>query len=358
MTVTILAGLVVGGWLMFAPADPKDSASRGDQTKIPASAESEADQTASSGLGSTSAGGYKIRIRKVENLGGQKMDIDFDFSKLGGRPQIKSVDSANGSVFAGTSSGTSNGSFNRPNLGIAFSIQPKDPKGDFIVEVSSKAEAYDDQGNKLEGVGEGASRPRFRQFESSVSFAPVLYLSGRQLDSNLIKELKGQLLITPGKVTTATFMGPEFEVGKAKDFGGKSFTLKSVEKDDKAITVNMNCPPTRASTIAGSPQQHLEAMMLNRGAYKAEIVDDKGETHSATSTNITSGNASGQANAGGAVNGLELQLGGQGGGDEGQSFQFQPLPAGREIKMIRVTMTERNGPAKGVDFTLRNIPLP
>jgi hypothetical protein len=100
-------------------------------------------------------------------------------------------------------------------------------------------------------------------------------------------------------------------------------------------------------------------MLTDRGAYKAEIVDDEGEIHIATGSSSVGGSVSG--NFGGGQGGFGGRLPPnqqQQGGNADHSFQFPPLPEGREIKQIRIRMTERNGPTKPIDFTLENIPLP
>jgi serine/threonine protein kinase len=342
-----IVGAAVVACLMFAGADPENSSSTAEESK--------AEQA--SGGPTTTVGGYKIAVRKVGNVGNMKMDIEFDFSKMAVEQNTKSFSGPGGGGFAGAAAGASGGTFNKPNLGIALSIHGKD-KDKSIIEISNKAVAYDDQGRRLEGVGEGPQRPRFREFESSASGEPVLYLSGRKVDAQSIKKLNGQLLVTPGRVTIAKFDGPKFATGKAKQFGGKSFTLNSVEKDAKGIKINVECPPTKAAAIGGNPADRFQTMLTDRGAYKAEIVDDEGEVHTATSSTSVGGNVSGNFGGGQGGFGGRLPPQQQPGGNADHSFQFPALPEGREIKLIRVRMTERNGPTKAIDFTLENIPLP
>jgi serine/threonine protein kinase len=342
-----IAGAAVVAYLMFAGGDPDTSSSTAEEPKT----------EQGSGGPSTTAGGYKIAVRKVGNVGNMKMDIEFDFSKIAVEQNTKSFNAPGGGGFAGGAAGGSGGTFNKPNLGIALSIHGKD-KDNSIIEISNKAEAYDDQGRKLEGIGAGPTVPRFREFESSASGEPVLYLSGRKVDAKSVKELNGQLLVTPGRVTIAKFDGPKFATGKAKQFGGKSFTLKAVEKDAKGIKISVDCPPTKAAAIGGNPADRFQTMLTDRGAYRAEMVDDEGEVYSATSSSSVGGNVSGNFGGGQGGFGGRLPPQQQQGSNADHSFQFSPLPEGREIKQIRVRMTERNGPTKAIDFTLKNIPLP
>jgi hypothetical protein len=339
-----IAGAAVVACLMFAGGDPANN-----------SEDPKAEQA--SGGPTAEVDGFKIGVRKVGNLGTMKMDIEFDFSRInGGNQQTKTLTGPGGSGFAATSAGTSGGTFNQPNLGIALTVNGKD-KDKSIIEISNTAEAYDDQGRKLEGIGEGPTRPRFREFESSASGEPVLYLSGRMIDANSIKKLNGQLLVTPGRVTIAKFDGPKFATGKAKEFGGKSFTLNSVEQDAKGITIGVECPPTKLASIGGDPAARFQAMLTDRGAYRAEIVDSEGDVYTPTNSSSTRGNAVGNLAGGpGGFPGRLPPL--PQGGNADHTFQFPPLPQGREIKQIRVRMTERNGPTKKLDFTLENIPLP
>jgi serine/threonine-protein kinase len=343
-----IAGAAVAACLMFAGGDPANNSSTAEEPKT----------EQGSGGPTAEVGGYKIGVRKVGNLGTMKMDIEFDFSKMVVEQNTKSFTGPGGSGFAGAAGGASGGTFNKPNLGIALSIHGKD-KDNSIIEISNTAEAYDDQGRKLEGIGEGPTVPRFREFESSASGEPVLYLSGRKVDAKSIQKLHGQLLVTPGRVTIAKFDGPKFATGKAKQFGGKSFTLNSVEKGAKGIKISVECPPTKAATIGGNPADRFQTMLTDRGAYKAEIVDDEGDVHTATGSSSVGGNVSGNFGGGQGGFGGRLPPNQQPqGGSADHSFQFPPLPEGREIKQIRVRMTERDSPTKKLDFTLENIPLP
>jgi serine/threonine protein kinase len=358
MSVTLIVTLLSGGWWWTGQVG--GGAGRvGPPARSPAAAQKAPDakesKEATPALPSVTVDKHTISVRKVADVIGMKMDMEFDIGKLALQQQGQGFGNAGGGGFAGGAGGGGGGSFTKPFLGVALTAESSSANDRLIVEISPEATAIDDQDRKLQTANTGPGRIHIQEFEKSVPGSHAIYFGLPSVEATRLKRLDGKLLLTPGRVLVASFVGPNFNGPKTMRAGGESFTLESVKQNANEIEVTAVCPPTKSAAAATNPQERFQAMLASRGVYSAEIEDNTGEIHR-TSGGSSGGGGGGQFGFGGAIPGGNPN-GQPPAASAPQSFRFAPLPPGRKIQTVRIRMTERTGPSQSLPFTIENIPF-
>lgn len=303
------------------------------------------------GGGVPNAGEYKIDVLGVADVRGMKMTTEFDLSRMKMQQQGQAFGKPGAGGFAGGGGGASGGSLLKPNLGIALRIEPLVPKADTFVKLGSNVTAIDDLGQTIEAKNLGPVINHFAQFENRWPDAQFLYVAQGAGAATRIVRLQGELLVTPGRKLTARFDGVKSQTQKV---GKDVFKLEGVASSGEGIQVTVTFLQLRSMERARTPQERFQAMITNRGSYTAVIEDNMGELHPAQGASSVGGGATSSFSAN--------KNGGRGfaksGDSASQTFTFGPLPEGRTVETIRVSMEERLGEAKTVAFTLENILLP
>lgn len=372
------------------------------------SAESSADTDATSNQSSpdngdttsailATAAGHEIRLRKVDGVAQMQKSIKLDPGKLLAQGNNQTVTRSSqsggqGSPFGGATSGgggfstgssssssstsSSGGRPFKPTLGLAFDIQPtKSDRSDrtsrgkknsgsrsrtnssegvsSIVEISPKLIATGENGQELAHQANNPMTMRCLEFENTVPGSSVVYLEELQQVEE-IASLKGELMVTPGRILIAEFTGTAPD---SQRVDGETFALNSVTEGNGGIQVSVTLPPTTRQKRARTFEEQFKVLTDSMGAFDVTMEDDNGDVYSANSGGSSGGSSSGSGS--GSGNGLN-----NGGGNanqtssSSQSFSFASLPPGRSIKKIRVKMTDRTGEPKLYPFDMKDVPIP
>ncbi len=253
-----------------------------------------------------------------------------------------------------------------PNIGLALLIESSNKnkvKVNSIVDFGLPLTATDDQGKKLESPETPALSIHFPQFEKDKQDAKFVYFYQQDRDAEKIATLEGELSVTPGKVSTVEFNGPNF-VNQIKRSGRDSFSITSLEQKDEGLVITMVLPTPQQPTAGFNNPQAVQAALLERlQAYRLEAEDDQGEIHKPRP--FLTGNDTFKAEMSSS---FSFQFGSAGNNQAGngprnrgtqvQVFNLASLPVGRSLKSIRVTMTEKTGTPRKLPFIIRDIPLP
>jgi len=375
MSIASVCLASVMGWLLMlslGQVGPEGDDAGADQAanaqvrsrRVPEAGDSDKGEKGST----TKAGNYRITFIDAADVSRMTMSTEFDIGRLNVHQQGNSFNlssnngEANISGFTGGAGGGFAGSFNKPNLGLAFKITALKPDADHFVELSNTAKAVDDQGQVIESKGMGPSIQRFAEFENRVPGTQALYLFQPSRDSKSIAKLEGELLIIPGRVLSVTFEGDKPQTQKS---GKESIQLELLDSKPDGIHASVIFPPPLSSKSARTPQEKFQAMVQNRGLHSAILEDDAGGLHPFVGASNAGGGvlSSVTTNSGGGVasavtvNGNGVQGSAKSTDTTKQLFTFAPLPEGRSIKAIHVKMKDRTGEAKTVAFTLENLPL-
>lgn len=370
MAISISAALVAAGWLgaaqfgLIGNLAINSPTTGGGQT---GTQEQDPDKKVPSVNGTVAeAGDYKLSVRKVASVDGQKMDMDFDVSRIQMQTSGQTFGSPGAGGFAGGGGGGSGGTFFKPNVGLAVDIQPPDKKTDAIVELSRQIKAVDDKGNTLE-FGSGPSKPHFWEFEKANPDSHPLYLYLKDQDAYMLTKLEGELLVTPGKIHLVEYDAKDTVTKKS---GGKEFTYKAFTTSPGGFQVEVIFPPTTAQENAKSPPEKMQAFMkASMGAYSVSVEDSEGDIHFAAGSGSgggSGGSSTGFSFGGGGGKGGGRVAGGPGGfvggggmmaSSPAQTYRFKDLPEGRTLKKVRLKMVDSTGETKTIPFTLTDIRL-
>jgi serine/threonine-protein kinase len=313
-----------------------------------------------------------IEVLGVANVSDMTMTTEFDISRMPVTAQTNSFEenktgggassafATSASGFGGGAGGAFGGKFLKPNIGVALKVDSKKSKPESIVKLASECTLVDDKGNTIEAKNLGPTVNHFAQFENQYPGARFLYVHGDLAGVESLASLSGQLLLVPGRKLSVTFDDTKKQTKKA---GGETFKLNSFSDGDDGMTVSIVFPPFKNVKNAKSPQERFQAMLNNRGGHSAVVEDSEGEMHQASTVTSVNGNTttSFSFNSNGGSSSSSSSGSGQGfsgkSDDSTESFSFAPLPEGRTLKKIHVTMEERTGDAKSVPFTIKDIPL-
>lgn len=338
------------------------------------------------------AGGHEIRLRKVDGVAQMQKSIKLDPGKLLAQGNSQSVTRSSqsgnqgssfgggrsgGSGFSGGSSSTSSsfssstgGAF-KPTLGLAFDIQPmksdRTSRGkknsssrarsnssegvSGIAEVSAKLIATGEAGQELAHQANNPMTMRCLEFENTVPGSSVVYLEELQ-QVEKIASLKGELMVTPGRVLVAEFTGTGRD---SQRVDGETFTLNSVNEGNGGIEVSVGLPATTRQKRARTFEEQFKVLTDSMGAFDVTLEDDSGDVYSANSGGSSGGSSSSSSSGGGngSNNGNVNQS-----SSSSQSFSFASLPPGRSIKKIRVKMTDPTGEPRSYPFEMKDVPIP
>ena len=376
-----------------------------DAANDAADAKNDAD-AADDGAANTTAtaANFKIRVRKVDGVARHQKSIKMDPAKMfakanaqsassnsngssqtktqingvgNGQPNVGAGGSASGfssgggGVFTPSSSSTGGRPFN-PTLGLAFDIEPmagrvkgsaksnksaKDGSStSAIVEIGENLVATGENGQKLEHQADNPITMRSLEFEESVPGAFPVYLEETQQVSKLAM-LKGELLVTPGRILIAEFNGTQKQT---KVVDGEKFSIESVSQGPNGIQVAVSLPQTTRQKQARTFEEQFKVLRNSMGAFDVTIEDDEGHLYSSVGGGSAGGSASGSSGGGGFANGA-VELGnvkGNQASHSSQSFGFASLPQDRTIKKIRIKMTDRTGEPKSYPFSMKDVPVP
>lgn len=348
---------------------------------------------ASSALLAT-AGGHEIRLRKVDGVAQMQKSIKLDPGKLLAQGNNQTVTRSSqsggqGSPFGGSTSGgggfstgssstsssfsSSAGGAFKPTLGLAFDIQPtksdrtsrgKKNSGSRsrtnssegvsgIVEISPKLIATGENGQELAHQANNPMTMRCLDFENAVPGSSVVYLEELQ-QVEKIASLKGELLVTPGRILVAEFTGMAPDSQKVD---GETFTLNSVTEGNGGIQLSVTLPQTTRQKRARTFEEQFKVLTDSMGAFDVTMEDNNGDVYSANSGGSSGGSSSSSSSGGG--NGFNIGNGNVNqSSNSSQSFSFASLPPGRSIKKIRVKMTDRTGEPRSYPFEMKDVPIP
>jgi serine/threonine-protein kinase len=338
------------------------------------------------------AGGHEIRLRKVDGVAQMQKSIKLDPGKLLAQGNSQSVTRSSqsgnqGSSFGGARSGgggfsagssstsssssSSSGGAFKPTLGLAFDIQPmksdrtsrgKKNSGSRsrtnssegvsgIAEVSAKLIATGENGQELAHQANNPMTMRCLEFENTVPGSSVVYLEEVQ-QVERIASLKGELMVTPGRILVAEFTGTARD---SQRVDGETFTLNSVTEGNGGIHVSVALPQTTRQKRARTFEEQFKVLTESMGAFDVTLEDDNGDVYSANSGGSSGGSSSSSSSGGGngSNNGNVNQS-----SSSSQSFSFASLPPGRSIRKIRVKMTDRTGEPRSYPFEMKDVPIP
>ncbi len=192
---------------------------------------------------------------------------------------------------------------------------------------------------------------RCLEFENTVPGSSVVYLEELQ-QVEKIASLKGELMVTPGRILVAEFTGTAPD---SQRVDGETFTLNSVTEGNGGIQVSVGLPQTTRQKRARTFEEQFKVLTDSMGAFDVTLEDDNGDVYSANSGGSSGGSSSSSSSGGGngSNNGNVNQS-----SSSSQSFSFPSLPPGRSIKKIRVKMTDRTGEPRSYPFEMKNVPIP
>ena len=362
----------------------------------PADPKNEADEAVVQPM--ATAGNFKIRLRKVDGVARHQKSIKMDPARMfakanshssssssgpprnkiqinglgNGLPNVGGGGFANGSssggggVFTSSSSSTDGRAFN-PTLGLAFDIEPVHDRvtrlgrksgsaTSMIVEIGQNLVATGENGQKLENQAENPITIRSLEFEASVPGAFPVYLEETQQVSKLAT-LKGELLVTPGRLLIAEFDGTQKQ---AKVVDGETFSIESINQGSNGIQVAVSLPQTTQQKQARTFEEQFKVLSTSVGAFDVTIEDDEGNVYPSVGGGSAGGSASGSSSGGGLANGAIPQGNTKGNqsSHSTQSFGFASLRQDRTIKKVRIKMTDRSGEPKSYPFSMKDVPVP
>jgi serine/threonine protein kinase len=348
------------------------------------------DHNEAAGQPTATAGDFKIRLRKVDGVARHPKSIKMDPAKLfakvnsqspsnrNGLPQndgfgngvsnaggggfAKGFSSGSGGGFTSSSSSTGGRPFN-PTLGLAFDIEPINDRvtrsgkrtsstTSQIVEIGQNLVATGENGEKLEHQADNPITMRSLEFEASIPGAFPVYLEESQQVSKLAT-LKGELLVTPGRLLIAEFNGTQKQT---KVVDGETFSIESITQGQNGIQVTVSLPQTTRQKRARTFDEQFRVLTGSMGEFDVTIEDDEGNLYPSVGAGSGGGSSSGGGSAIGAVpqgNAKGNQV-----SHSSQSFGFHSLPQDRTIKKICIKMTDRIGDPKSYPFSMKDVPVP
>lgn len=375
----ITAGLLVYlgmNALLTGPPTPRPAEPSPTQT----SAE---DGTESTSKGETTAGGYRIRVTGVGSVAGWSPSMDFrpnlnsgstfesqfgevtsnefgDVQRFENRNGASGVAggfgraTAGGGGFgrAGGGGATFGGSGVQSNVGIAFEIEPESREArrkSGLVELSQKIKVTDRDGQVSESQDMGPLRITYPDFEREYKTPYAAYLYRESGAEGGIKQIEGELFVTPGRRVEVVFNGVR---PQKKQSERETFQLRRVESDGDGIEVEVTFPETAEMKKAGNILAKVEAFTRTMNDYELKLEDSQGNVYlpSGKSSSGGGGGSSGSFSINGRV-----QTRSSGTPEISMStirFRFSALPEGAEIKSIKASMVEREGEPEAVPFKI------
>lgn len=354
MSVRMIVVVLLGAWCTFAEANDVDlsAVKRAGQKQAAKEEQGQGEKRVEEPVvPPVAVGKFTVSVRKVADVSAMKMDMAFDMGQLAANQQGQGFGNRGGDGFSGTASGGGGGQFTKPNLGIALDIAPSPADGQVIVELSPKATAIDDLDRKMESTSAGPGRIHFREFEASAPGSQAIYFNLPPGKASKLKRLDGELLVSPGRVLTASFEGKKLNGRATVGVDGERFTLVAVKRNGDTVEVTADCPVCQNQAAAANPQERFQALVANRGAYSAEITDDQGEVHASAGGGSTGGGAAGQNGIGAGVPNRQRPA------SVTNTFRFSDFGPDRKIQAIRLRLMERTGPSKSTAFRIEDIPI-
>ena len=362
----------------------------------------DADETA--GQPTTTAGNFNIRLRKVADVARHHKSIKMDPAKMFGKANTQSSSSGNGlnpnktqingfetgfpnagggglaggfssgggGVATSSSSSSTGGRPFKPTLGLAFDFEPRNGRVNgprksnnaaknegstsAIVEIGQNLVATGENGEKLEHQADNPMTLRSLDFEALVPGAFPVYLEETEQVSKLAL-LKGELLVTPGRIVIAKFEGTQKQT---KVVDGETFSIESISQGPNGIQVAVSLPQTTRQKRARTFEEQFKVLRDSMGAFDVTIEDDAGNLYPSVTGGSAGGSASGSSSSGRSINGVAQPGNAKGNqsSHSSQSFGFASLPQDRTIRYVRIKMTDRTGDPKSYPFTMKDVPVP
>lgn len=280
---------------------------------------------------------FDVQLIAVEDVSKETMVTTFDVARMSGisksnankggkkNLQVEASGSASG--------GGAVGQFLKPNFGMALTIMGKNRPENEIVEMSTRIRAIDQKGQSIESADTGALVHHFESFEKKHPDACFIYISVPDPKETQLREIQGELLVTPGRRLMVTFEGAS---PKKIEKDGKAFELISVRLDRDSTKVRMKLPQHEVEKNASNLQAMLRAKLTNAQKAQLLLVDSDGKIYPSQG-----GMGNGSTNG---SNGKEA---------EELVFSFPPLPKGKEVQSIRVDWKDRQGETERIPFHWR-----
>ena len=197
---------------------------------------------------------------------------------------------------------------------------------------------------------------RSLDFEALVPGAFPVYLEETEQVSKLAL-LKGELLVTPGRIVIAKFEGTQKQT---KVVDGETFSIESISQGPNGIQVAVSLPQTTRQKRARTFEEQFKVLRDSMGAFDVTIEDDAGNLYPSVTGGSAGGSASGSSSSGRSINGVAQPGNAKGNqsSHSSQSFGFASLPQDRTIRYVRIKMTDRTGDPKSYPFTMKDVPVP
>jgi hypothetical protein len=310
--------------------------------------------------------GYKIVVEDLQRTDVMKMETELNpLRGLNGQDMEQFMKALRQAANGGIPNGDAD-QVPPPNLGLAIQIESgakNRAKNNTLVEIASTLAATDDQGQQLDTPNNPSLEIHFPQFEKDKKDAHFFYFYQKDRNAKAIAKLEGELSVTPGRVVSVEFKGPKW-VNQTKRLGRDTFTITALDQNKNEMIVTMSLPMLqKPMPDVNNPQAFQAAMIESFDVFRLEVEDDQGNVYKPRKYLSGNGSAMNQMNAN-----FSFQFGG-GFNNQGANiqkpqnsntriFNLAPLPPDRQIKAIRVTMTEKTGDSRKLPFVIQDIPLP
>lgn len=323
-------------------------------------------------LASAVVDGYRIEANAIEDVRGQQMSSNFDTSRMrvegsmNERSESKSGqfgNATNGATFSGSGSGFGAGAgggsgavFMKPNFGLALRVTPIRKRTQEVVEIGTKAAAYDTDDKLIDQYDVGPTVHHFYEFEQHYPGQIFLYFANSQRGVPNLKRVEGELRITPGAVWAVEFEGTK---PQSQDSPGGPFKLSSATINNEGIQAVVELPISTRAKKARNPMESFQARLASRGAIQAWVEDYSGQRYNCLGYGSSgemqfssSYSSSSTFSQGGRSGRMSMQSSGGTPKNPSMQFKFPPLKSGQKFKSIHIEMTDRTGDARTVPFVL------
>lgn len=318
--------------------------------------------------------GRKISVEAVESVRGMTPSIQFDMSKAMANPAMQFQNGkmiqqpgGGGGGVAKASGGGIGLSGSLASYGIALSVaapgnnaRAVGKAADVILEIAPEVKAVDDNGEALESPPIPFAAIHFVEFERRNPGKQFVYLRASKEVRTSLKTLDGELVVTPGRNVVVEFPAPINGKVTKKAFE-ESFAVESLQAGPDSIRVVALFPAPKNQAIPMNMQQFMQMSMVpnEKNSCLVEIVDDQGDVHYPSSGGSSGGTQMSTFSFGGTTGqpGKPVRQRQAAPVPTSRAFDFQPLPAGRSVKAVRLRWIERTGASRRVPFQLRDIPV-
>ncbi len=236
-------------------------------------------------LGQTIASGsngatFEVQLIAVEDVSKETMVTTFDVARVSGISKSK-VNKGGNKSSQGESGGSASGNaavaqFLKPNFGLALTVKGKSRPENEIVELSTSIRAIDQKGESIESVDAGPIVHHFESFEKKHADAFFVYIQVPHPKETQLREIHGELLVTPGRRLIVTFQGAS---PKKIEKDGKAFELISVRSERDSTKVRMKLPQHEVEKNASNLQAMLRAKLTNTQKAQLLLVDSDGKIY-------------------------------------------------------------------------------